>query len=592
MIKSPPIDVQKEPFVKETKFQASEEIPTADLDNVAKPPIGVEEFEELVKIEKPSVVSPPLHIIDTAITTPDNKYTHFFRKNRYTRYDNEKDAADYNYPRSIYRNWKGVFSDTIDAAVRWTDGNVYFFKGAGYRMYSFSNGDVTEEGSIKDRWPSLPVPPKFAVEGIPMSYVDFTRDLDAVVVFGSWWSGGNFYAYFFKGKYYVMYDTINDHVFSGYPKPIEGNWPNMPPGFTYDLDAVVYLPDDYAYFFKGTEYVKYDVSQNRALDGYPKPIYGNWPNLMATFAEELPNNIPISNTSYFENTCRALPPSASDPKGRIVVLPGENGNYLSIVITRPIFTMARFVEYSSSASVEINLLSPPQANFLRPHTDNHIVKLKDGSLIAMKPTFDFTPVTNPKPWQQLSFEDIRDNNDGPQPGARYSQSFWRSVDGITWSYQGKIDPFVLEGGKYGYPMPIDCNGKPVDSLDDQCTEPGKDKWTFAGHDRPELYACPFTGYLYLTDKYFSGPYKDATVQSNKVVRNILLLCSKDKGQTWDVLKDDFEDQITPVVTTSTPNNRLSYTSGLMMVPKFIFPIFFSLLIPHRSIMVVGRLHIG
>jgi len=34
-----------------------------------------------------------------------------------------------------------------------------------------------------------------------------------------------------------------------------------------------------AFFFRGDQYVRYDWLQNKADDGYPLPIVGNWPGI-------------------------------------------------------------------------------------------------------------------------------------------------------------------------------------------------------------------------------------------------------------------------------------------------------------------------
>ncbi|MBV5337687.1 MAG: hypothetical protein J0653_07035, partial [Deltaproteobacteria bacterium] len=69
---------------------------------------------------------------------------------------------------------------------------------------------------------------------------------------------------------YVRYDMKSDRTDPGYPKPISNeNWPGVP---WYDgIDAAVNWGNGKAYFFKGGEYVRYDVKADRVDPGYPKP---------------------------------------------------------------------------------------------------------------------------------------------------------------------------------------------------------------------------------------------------------------------------------------------------------------------------------
>jgi hypothetical protein len=276
----------------------------------------------------------------------------------------------------------------------------------------------------------------------------------------------------------------------------------------------------------------------------------------------LSNNIAVWDTpNYWENTCRALPPSPIYPHGMIVLLPGQwdPKGYLETVITRPIYDATGKVDLNVSSSVEHTLQNP--ACYLAAHTDNHIVRHKDGSFIVMKACFNWTPVNNPKPWQQFPQKDNRNLPD-PQIGGRGTNVIWRGyhqfgrqpspLGQMDWILKGVADPFVFNGGKYGYPQALDSSGKrlTLDNIDEQAS------WWCPGSDRPELYACPFTGYLYLTAVYDSGAYQneDSSVQSEKF-HDVMLLYSPNQGKDWYVLKDNFGGSV-PLVMTSTPNGRL------------------------------------
>ena len=63
-----------------------------------------------------------------------------------------------------------------------------------------------------------------------------------------------------------------------YPRPILGNWKGLAEAFPTGIDTGVVWPNGFAYFFKGDQYVRYNMNpQNEGVDpNYPKPIKGNW----------------------------------------------------------------------------------------------------------------------------------------------------------------------------------------------------------------------------------------------------------------------------------------------------------------------------
>jgi hypothetical protein len=84
-------------------------------------------------------------------------------------------------------------------------------------------------------------------------------------------------AYFFSGTEYVRYDIKADKADAGYPKPIAGNWP----GLHGPVSAAVKWPNGKIYFFFGDQYMRYDVKADK-VDAAVKPIKGNWPGLAET----------------------------------------------------------------------------------------------------------------------------------------------------------------------------------------------------------------------------------------------------------------------------------------------------------------------
>ena len=85
-------------------------------------------------------------------------------------------------------------------------------------------------------------------------------------------------AYFILGPRYVRFDAAADAVEAGYPKPIAGNWQGFAQvGFQDGVTASVEWPNGKAYFFKGSDYVRYDIAANHIDAGYPLPIGAQWP---------------------------------------------------------------------------------------------------------------------------------------------------------------------------------------------------------------------------------------------------------------------------------------------------------------------------
>jgi hypothetical protein len=80
-------------------------------------------------------------------------------------------------------------------------------------------------------------------------------------------------AYFFRGDQYVRYNVNADAVDVGYPMAIEKGWPHF---LTADVDAAVVWNNGRAYFFAGSQYWAWDTVNDVAIAGYPLSISDNW----------------------------------------------------------------------------------------------------------------------------------------------------------------------------------------------------------------------------------------------------------------------------------------------------------------------------
>ncbi len=182
--------------------------------------------------------------------------------NSYVRYDVTNDAVDSGYPLALGQGWSGLdgtgFESGVDAVLDLGTGKTYFFSGPNYlRADNATNQVDGEVRPIAGNWP-----------GVAEAGFDA---LDAAI---NW---GNGRAYLFRGSQYVRYDIPSDTVDDG-PADIEGNWPCLVEAGFDAVDAEVSWGNGKVYFFRGSQYVRYDVAAD-AVDSEPADIAGNWPGV-------------------------------------------------------------------------------------------------------------------------------------------------------------------------------------------------------------------------------------------------------------------------------------------------------------------------
>ena len=85
------------------------------------------------------------------------------------------------------------------------------------------------------------------------------------------WPNGKIYL--FRGSEYIRFDITKNKADPGYPQPIVPAWHGVWPD---GIDAVAVWPNGKAFFFRGGQYIQYDIAKDKADDGYPKSIAGRW----------------------------------------------------------------------------------------------------------------------------------------------------------------------------------------------------------------------------------------------------------------------------------------------------------------------------
>ncbi len=261
-----------------------------------------------------------------------------------------------------------------------------------------------------------------------------------------------------------------------------------------------------------------------------------------------PNNRVLAGV-YFENTSKVIPPNSTWPYGLVVVTTGQPRPSSSILL-RPLFP-DNVPAAEKVAQNKAVLFSDLLGANSKAHTDNQTVKLPNGDILISKDHCTWDPVTVDAPeWINESIK----GEGGFHKGNRAATSFFiirkngpkpNDPKKGPVEYLSTIDFGKFEKGKYGYPQTL--------------TDAGTYFW-IGGHDRHELYACPYTGNIYFSFRYVSGAYKSHSEESGTMI-----LVSRNSGKTWELLKKfpytPNEGIWAPMVMTSTPNKRLIVFSG-------------------------------
>ena len=225
----------------------------------------------------------------------DNKM-YLFDGKKYVRWSSASHTMDSGYPKQIHGPWPGVPGD-LDAAIY-----------AGYSSGSFNNKLYFFKGNQYWRWnietdamsDGYPKLIKNGWPGIP-------NNLDAAVYGGRSDTHRNNKLYFFKGSQYWRWDIELDELEPGYPKTIQDLWPGLP----NNLDMAVYsgFSDsnraNKLYFFKDNKYWRWDNKADRLDENYPRSVAKNWPGIRQARAvpkSALAQDLRSANNKYCELT--------------------------------------------------------------------------------------------------------------------------------------------------------------------------------------------------------------------------------------------------------------------------------------------------
>ncbi len=195
--------------------------------------------------------------VDAAIDWGNGKI-YFFKDNQYIAYDKATEMVLPGYPASIASAWRGVVFNRIDAAVLWPGGRyAYLFSGDEYCRYNVAADRVDpgfERLKIKNNW-----------KGVPFNKID-----GALV----WVDQKS--VYLFSGDEYCRYNVAADRVDTGFERlKIKDNWKGLFPS-RVQAPLLWGVGDAKVFFFSGDQYSRYDVRLERVDANYPASVTSGW----------------------------------------------------------------------------------------------------------------------------------------------------------------------------------------------------------------------------------------------------------------------------------------------------------------------------
>ncbi|XP_069467608.1 matrix metalloproteinase-21 [Ambystoma mexicanum] len=206
----------------------------------------------------------------------------------------ELDWTDRKAIQTLYGTCAGSFDTVFDWI--WKERNQYGELVLRFNTYFFRNTWywLYENRKNRTRYGD-PITVALGWHGIP------TNDIDAFVHVWTWTKDET---YFFKGTQYWRYDSENDQAYTEdiqgkrYPKLISEGFPNIPS----PIDTAFYdRRDQHIYFFKDSYVFAFDVNRNRLAKMYPRRITDVFPAISRS-------NHPMGNidASYYSYTHSAI----------------------------------------------------------------------------------------------------------------------------------------------------------------------------------------------------------------------------------------------------------------------------------------------
>lgn len=232
------------------------------------PLAGVNDYVLLQRQQAASVRGSRGTVFTTTFDWSDSRAYFFSGSQTYSRYNFTLNRVDAGYPAATTESaWPGLAAYLGQVGAMFSEsssvGHVFLRDGRWLRYDKVADRAAAPVAVGANNWPGL---------------APYAGAIRAAV---RWTSTSPRVYFFLEDGRYLRYDLSKAAVDAGYPRAVDNTtWPGLGP-YARDLIGAVRRDDTTIHFFlSGSRFVKYSVTNDAALPGYPQPVNpSTWPGL-------------------------------------------------------------------------------------------------------------------------------------------------------------------------------------------------------------------------------------------------------------------------------------------------------------------------
>ncbi|ROS01804.1 type I phosphodiesterase/nucleotide pyrophosphatase [Sinobacterium caligoides] len=177
-----------------------------------------------------------------------------------------------------------AYSLDINAALNWNTTRAYFFRSDNQYIRYNKTDDKADDNyprvTTNSNWPGLG---------------DYREKIVA-----SFHKDANTAYFFLNNGDYIAYDINSDKALSGYPKAVDANtWPGLEDYADNIIATLRGNGDDVYFFLDNARYIRYNLKNDHADEGYPQAVNDTtWPGL-ASHAENITSALRWSDSRAY-----------------------------------------------------------------------------------------------------------------------------------------------------------------------------------------------------------------------------------------------------------------------------------------------------